>query len=312
MAALRAAASLRASPVLSCAAPPAYSLLTRRTAGGPPVGGSAAAAARGLDLAGVDPAHRDEVARVVEQAQRAAASWATAHSAFLYQPVAADALAVLGRLADVSGAAWGGYAQAERVRLAVGRAEALAGATDDPGAHPAFENSVVLLKVSGNFLFDPANHRDFLGACLGAGIERAFVGDVLVQGEAGAQILVAPTVADHLEAALTSVRTVPVTARRAPLADVRAPPARALELKSVEASMRLDAIASAGFRISRAKMTDLIRGGDVRLNWKGGAKPSAEVGAGDVISVAGKGRLEVVAAELTKKGKWLVEMRRLV
>ena len=76
--------------------------------------------------------------------------------------------------------------------------------------------------------------------------------------------------------------------------------------------MRLDAIASAGFRISRAKMTDLIRGGDVRLNWKGGAKPSAEVGAGDTISVAGKGRLEVVAAELTKKGKWVVEMRRLV
>ncbi len=111
---------------------------------------------------------------------------------------------------------------------------------------------------------------------------------------------------------MTSVRTVPVTALRAPLADVRAPPARALKLKSVEASMRLDAIASAGFRTSRAKMTDLIRGGDVRLNWKGGAKPSAEVGAGDVISVAGKGRLEVVAAELTKKGKWVVEMRRLV
>jgi hypothetical protein len=144
MAALRAAASLRASPALSCAAPPAYSLLTRRA-----TAAAAAAAPRGLDLAGVDPAHRDEVAHVVEQAQRAAASWATAHSAFLYQPVAADALAVLSRLADVSGAAWGGYAQAERVRLAVGRIETLAGAADDPGAHPAFENSVVLLSVKG-------------------------------------------------------------------------------------------------------------------------------------------------------------------
>ena len=44
---------------------------------------------------------------------------------------------------------------------------------------------------------------------------------------------------------------------------VRAP--RAEELSSVEASLRLDAVASAGFRISRGKMTDLIKGGECAL-----------------------------------------------
>ena len=45
------------------------------------------------------------------------------------------------------------------------------------------DGCVALLQVSGNFMFDAADHRDFLGATLGAGIERKTVGDVLVQGE---------------------------------------------------------------------------------------------------------------------------------
>ncbi len=40
---------------------------------------------------------------------------------------------------------------------------------------------------------------------------------------------------------------------------VRAP--RVEEISSVEASLRLDAVASAGFRMSRSKMMDLIKAG---------------------------------------------------
>lgn len=55
-------------------------------------------------------------------------------------------------------------------------------------------------------MFDPATHRDFLGACLGTGIERSKVGDIIVTGEQGAQLLVAPSMAEHLQVALTQVR----------------------------------------------------------------------------------------------------------
>ena len=64
---------------------------------------------------------------------------------------------------------------------------------------------VSALLVKGNFIFDSANHRDFLGACLGTGIERSKVGDILVQGEQGAHILVVPELVPHLEMQLTSV-----------------------------------------------------------------------------------------------------------
>ena len=65
--------------------------------------------------------------------------------------------------------------------------------------------SAVLVK--GNFIFDSATHRDFLGACLGTGIERSKVGDILLQGEQGAHILVVPELVSHLEMSLTSVST---------------------------------------------------------------------------------------------------------
>ena len=43
-------------------------------------------------------------------------------------------------------------------------------------------------------------------------------------------------------------------------AQVRAP--RVEEISSVEASLRLDAVASAGFRVSRSKMMDMIKAGE--------------------------------------------------
>lgn len=68
----------------------------------------------------------------------------------------------------------------------------------------------------------------------------------MVQGEGGAQVLVDAELVEHFEASLTRVRTVPVEARRVALSDLRVPPQRVQEVASVEASMRLDAVASAG------------------------------------------------------------------
>ena len=51
-------------------------------------------------------------------------------------------------------------------RLAVGREDVMAGLEDTPGGVSAIE-------IKGNFMFDPATHRDFLGAMLGAGTQSA-------------------------------------------------------------------------------------------------------------------------------------------
>ncbi len=67
-------------------------------------------------LAFVDPAHRKDVARVVEIAERASERWEVVWTDFLPPPVVADSMAALHGRSDVICVPWGGYAQAERCR----------------------------------------------------------------------------------------------------------------------------------------------------------------------------------------------------
>lgn len=138
-----------------------------------------------------------------------------------------------------------------------------------------------------------------------------------MQGERGAHVLTTPEMAVYLATALVQVRSIKVTAQVAPLSALRTPAVMSDTIRTTEASLRLDAVASAGFRVSRAKMAEAIEGGDVRLNWRSeGVKVSTAVKPGDVISVRGKGRVTVGEVSATKKKsgeeRFNVELHRLL
>lgn len=244
---------------------------------------------------------RDSAARVVDQADRALKTWEVEFTDFLSPPELADVQRMFARLTDVEILAWGGYPQAERQRVAIARSEL-----------PLDQSQVALaaIDIAGNFLFDPASHRDFLGALLGTGIVREKVGDILVLGERGAQAIVVPELVEFLEMSLTQVRSVPVKTRRIDLSELKIREPKKKELTTVEASMRLDAVASAGFGMSRSKMADLISGGDVRVNWKETTQPSHALKSGDLVAIRGKGRLEVGEVAVTKKDRYRVQLTR--
>ncbi len=252
-------------------------------------------------LKGVD--EREAAVRVLDLADQAIKTWEVVCSDFLSPPELADVQRMLGRLTDVQILPWGGYPQAERQRLAIARSELPLDVS---------QVAIAALDISGNFLFDPASHRDFLGALLGAGIVREKVGDIIVLGERGAQAVVVPELVDFLEMSLTQVRSVPVKTRRMELSELKVQPPKKKELTTVEASLRLDAIASAGFGMSRNKMVDLISSGDVRVNWKEITQSSHAVKSGDLIAIRGKGRLEVGEIAVTKKERYRVQLTRFM
>jgi RNA-binding protein YlmH len=74
--------------------------------------------------------------------------------------------------------------------------------------------------------------------------------------------------------------------------------------------LRLDAIASAGFGLSRSKMVSFIAAGDVCVNWKTITQTSHALQAGDLVTVRGKGRLEIGDVKITKKQRYRVELKR--
>lgn len=247
--------------------------------------------------------NRDCIARVIDQAEQAIKTWEIVQTDFLSPPELAEVQQVFSRLTEVQLVAWGGYPQAERQRIAIARSEL---PIDSASV------SITALEIAGNFLFDTATHRDFLGAILGCGIVREKTGDIIVLGERGAQAIVIPEMAEFLELHLKQVRSVPVQTQRIEWSELKIREPKKKELTTVEASMRLDAIASAGFGVSRTKMVDLIDGGDVRVNWKDITQSSYQVKAGDLIAIRGKGRLEVGEVTVTKKDRYRIQLTRFI
>ncbi len=247
--------------------------------------------------------NREAATRIIDQADQAIRTWDVVMSDFLTPPDLFDAQQIFSRLTEIHMVDWGGYPQAERKRLAIAR-------PDLPLDTAQVE--LAALSIAGNFLFDPATHRDFLGAILGTGIVREKLGDIIVLGERGAQVVVVPELIEFLEMSLTQVRSVPVKSRPIELSELRVREPKKKEMTTVEASLRLDAIASAGFGMSRSKMVALINGGDVRVNWKEISQPSHNLSTGDLIAIRGKGRLEIGEIAVTKKGRYRVDLTRFV
>ena len=247
--------------------------------------------------------NRECVAHVIDQAEQAIKTWEITITDFLSPPELAEIQKVFNRLTEVQIIAWGGYPQAERQRVAIARAELPLDTS---------HVSITALEIAGNFLFDSASHRDFLGAILGSGIVREKTGDVIVLGERGAQAIVVPELVEYLEMHLKQVRSVPVQTQRIELSELKIKEPKKKELTTVEASMRLDAIASAGFGMSRSKMVDLIEGGDVRVNWKDISQSSYIIKSGDLVAIRGKGRLEIGEVMVTKKDRYRIQLTRYI
>jgi photosystem II S4 domain protein len=245
--------------------------------------------------------NREIVARVIDLAEQAIKTWEIVETDFLSPPEIAEIQGIFNRLTEVELIATGGYPQAERQRLGICRSEL------------PFETgqvSIAAIQIAGNFLFDPPTHRDFLGAMLGCGIVRDKTGDIIVLGEQGAQAIVSPELVEYLELHLTQVRSVSVKTRRIELSELKIREPKKKEMTTVEASLRLDAIASAGFGMSRSKMVDLISGGDVRVNWKDISQSSHALKAGDLVAIRGKGRLEIGEVAITKKERYRINLTR--
>ncbi len=245
--------------------------------------------------------NKEEITRVIDKAEQAIKTWEIVLTDFFSPPVLAEVQSIFSKLTEVDILTWGGYPQAERQRVALSR-------PDIPLDQSQIE--LAALDIAGNFLFDPATHRDFLGSILGTGIVRDKVGDIIVLGERGAQVIVVPEMVDFLTTSLTQVRSVSVKTQPIDFSELKIRPPKKKEMTTVEASMRLDAIASAGFGMSRSKMADAITAKDVRVNWKEVTQASYNVKSGDLISVRGKGRLEVGEVSMTKKQRYRVDLVR--
>lgn len=159
---------------------------------------------------------------------------------------------------------------------------------------------------------DELSHRDFLGALMGSGIKRETVGDLYVQpGRCDFVVTreILPYVLQNLESAgRTKLKLQPL-----PLEQLERPAQEVKEIRDTVSTLRLDAVVSSGFGLSRGKASACIESGKAVLNALPCTKPDRTVAEGDVISVRGLGKLELAQVlGTTKKGRTGILIRRYV
>ncbi len=200
----------------------------------------------------------------------------------------------LRELEEVTHYTFGGYPGAERVRLALMPRYFK---KEEPDMDLAF------LRLRGGFSEGEVSHRDVLGALLALGLKRELLGDILVAGGEAA-VVAAGEAAACIRSSLRQVGPFEVTVAEMGPEEFTPPPARTKEIRGTVASLRLDAVASLGYSVSRTRIAAVIKAEQVKVNWQPVKSPAAAVKEGDIISIAGRGRLEVErVGQVSRKGR---------
>lgn len=188
---------------------------------------------------------------------------------------------------------WGGFDGAERTVMGV-----------FPEWEEAAEDKFPVSAVKFTHGFSKKlTHRDYLGTAMSLGIDRAKTGDILINGGT-AYVFAASDIAEYIAGNINKIGNVGVKAEVLSAAAVDIPQRMYRTEEKVCASMRLDAVISGVFNISRGESSELIGAGKVKLNYRETSNISAAVKEGDLVSLRGHGRfmLGEIGGE-TRKGR---------
>lgn len=175
------------------------------------------------------------------------------------------------------------------------------------------EDSPPLVCLRATFFEDDVlSHRDFLGALMGAGIARETVGDICV-GKGSCDFFVTEEIAPYILQSFTSAGRTKLYLQTIPLSHVTVPEPETKEIKDTLASLRLDSVISAGFRIGRSQAAQYVTSGRAAIDGLPCEKPDKPVVEGCKISVRGLGKIKLRAVKgQTKKGRISVVIDRYI
>ncbi|MBQ8859538.1 MAG: hypothetical protein IJ012_07125 [Clostridia bacterium] len=245
-----------------------------------------------------------EIRRFEELAEQCYARGRYTFTDFLGLSEYALFLSVAPRFSYVPYTVFGGAEGCERVMVRFGSAEVLSYPEEE------FPIACLLVAPSAPKFAEPFSHRDCLGAVMNLGIKRECLGDIFLS-EGRAYLFCLEKIAPYLCENLEKVRHTPVRVTRTE------PPAAVyskVEEETVQVSSpRADAVVAHAYRLSRTEGADLFAARRVFVNGRLTENVSADLRAGDLVTVRGFGRFRVGEARgLSRKGKLNLPIEKYV
>ena len=250
--------------------------------------------------------YKKETEELINIANLAYKHWETYWTGFNSTYVCEEILKDFENLNDFKFFIYGGFSSSQRSRIACFRGDNIPEEDALKSNFPAQG-----IKINGNFLFDNATQDDFRSLLIENGVNQSKVGDIWTIGDRGAQGIIDNLDIEHLDEKILYLRDVKVKINLVGIDELQIPSGRTKKLvNTVESSTRLDAIASAGFRLSRTKIIERIENGMLRLNGSKVNKPTINLKIGDKLELENKGFIEILNLEITKRERWKVKLLR--
>ena len=159
---------------------------------------------------------------------------------------------------------------------------------------------------------DHPSHRDFLGSLMGSGIARETIGDICV-GNNSCDFFVTTEIAPYLLQNFTNAGRTKLHLEEIRLDALEITEPETQEIRDTLASLRLDSVISAGFRIGRSQAAEFISSSRAAINGLPCEKPDKAVVEGNKISVRGLGKIILkTVGGTTKKGRISVVIDRYI
>lgn len=174
----------------------------------------------------------------------------------------------------------GGYPNAERTKVMI--------MPDSYDISP----EITMYELEYNLKFNKLEHKHIMGALYNLGINERLIGDIIVSEEGRVQIIISSEMKDTLPMLQERYANIPVKYRLIDEVTIESKaPKYAIRSSKTK---RLDSVCKAVTHNSRSQMSKEIKKGNVYLNHKQIKDPIKQVEVGDLLSVRGYGRAEII------------------
>lgn len=172
---------------------------------------------------------------------------------------------------------------------------------------------ISLLEITYNERYSrELTHRDFLGSILGLGIERTKVGDIIIEDNKAICFL-KNDIVDYVNINLEKVGATKIKTKILSLKDYNVKCPNIEEKNIIISSLRLDAVLSGAFNISRGKISSYVKGEKAFINFVIETNGSKNIKLGDIITLRGLGRIKVLdIIGKTKKDRIVLNIAKYV
>ena len=246
---------------------------------------------------------KNKMFKVIDKINSANKSYDVKYTEFLNPYEIKNAIAILNRFDDLRYRIEGGFEESERKVISI---------FPYYMEYEDIKSPIKVLQIDGNFKFKEIKHKDYLGSLLGLGIKREKIGDILIHDNF-CQVIVSKDISDFILVNLEKVSKNKVKVKEILENEVIYSKPKYKEISLTISSKRLDCVVSGIYNISRQDSLKLINSEKVFVNYEKIMSTSKLIERDNLISVRGKGRVEIIdIGDITKKGKIKVKAKLLV